>query len=265
LRAAGNVEAIVATHSHEEHIGSTPLAQRITGASVYGTVITLAAVAEPERLSTARRLFIGQPAKTHSQNLVRLGTRLRTPLVELEVIESPGHCAGHASLFERSSGILFAGDSFLHEVFTCPNKDVSGDAWIGTLERYAQLPIRTMIGTHGDIFSIDEAFARRRFVVQHRAPLSLIQDKLTFLRWARAVVAEGERRGLPYGVIEAVLFPWTRWWAWATWFRDEGSRLFSAGEFSRTHFVRSLSVTPLRVPPRFPPVARLSRWLRGAR
>lgn len=265
LGAAGKVEAIVATHSHEEHIGNTLLAQRITGARVYGTDITLDAVADPEQLSIARRLFIGQPSKADSQHLERLGPTLRTPLVELDVIESPGHCAGHASLFDRTRGLLFAGDSFLHEVFTCPNKDVSGDDWIATLERYAELPIRTMIGTHGDIFSTDAAFARRPFVVQGRSPSSLIQDKLTFLRWARAVVAEGERRRLPYSVIEAVLFPWTRWWAWATWFRDEGSRLFSAGEFSRTHFVRSLSRTPERVPPRFPPFARLARWLRGSR
>lgn len=87
------------------------------------------------------------------------------------------------------------------------------------------------------------------------------RDKLRFLKWARDVVAEGERRRLPYSVIEACLFPWQRWWSWHNWFTDESGRLFSAGEFSRTYFVRSLSRTPDRVPARFPPFVRLANWL----
>lgn len=264
LDHAGEISAIVATHAHEEHIGNVALAHDLTGATVHGSAVTLAAISRPELLSAARRLFIGQPAPTELRHLVRLGARLDTPIVSLAVIESPGHCEGHASLFDPETGILFAGDSFLHAVFTCPNKDVSGDQWIQTLEQYARLPIRTMIGTHGCVFSVDEAIPGRWFVVRRVAPLALINDKLRFLRWARDVVAEGERRRLPYSVIEACLFPWYRWWSWSTWFRDEGSRLFSVGEFSRTHFVRSLSHTPDQVPPRFPPVARLVRWFRRA-
>ena len=42
---------------------------------------------------------------------------------------------------------------------------------------------------------------------------------------------------------------------------DESGRLFSAGEFSRTFFVRSLSRTPDRVPARFPPFVRLVDWV----
>jgi hydroxyacylglutathione hydrolase len=84
---------------------------------------------------------------------------------------------------------------------------------------------------------------------------------VAFLKWAREVVAEVERRSLPYGVIEACLFPWQYWWSWHNWFTDEAGRLFSAGEFSRTYFVRSLSRTPERVPARFPPFARLANWV----
>lgn len=262
LKAHGHeIAAIVATHSHEEHIGSAPLSREMTAAPIFGTAITLAAVSQPERLSTPRRVFIGQPEPMPAEGLELLGKKLETERVALDVIESPGHCDGHASLFEPKRGVLFAGDSFLHAVFTCPNADVSGAEWIQTLEDYAQLPIRTMIGTHGNVFSIDEEIPDVPFLVSRESPLELIGDKLSFLRWARDVVAEGERRGLPYSVIEACLFPWQHWWSWSTWFRDEGSRLFSAGEFSRTHFVRSLSATPERVPPRFPPFARLVRYL----
>jgi hypothetical protein len=120
-----------------------------------------------------------------------------------------------------------------------------------------------MIGTHGYVFSVDEAIPARAFLVRCQDPLELVRDKVAFLRWAQAVVSRGEALGLPYSVIEASLFPWQNWWSWSTWFTDEGGRLFSGGEFSRTHFVRSLSKTPERVPPRFPPFARLLRFLGG--
>jgi hypothetical protein len=87
----------------------------------------------------------------------------------------------------------------------------------------------------------------------------LIAAKLAFLRWAQKVVDEGEARSLPYSIIEATLFPWQRSWAWRTWFHDEGFRLLTCGEFSRTHLVRSLSATPELVPVRFPAFLRLAK------
>ena len=255
------IRAVVATHAHEEHIGNTAMAARGTGAPVFGTAVTLAAIRAPEELSSARRAFIGQPERVDSADLRELGSVLETDALRLHVIESPGHCDGHASLFDAARGILFAGDSFLHTVFTAPNRDVRGDDWIATLERYGQWTIRTMIGTHGYVYTRDASVPALPFVVKRADPNAMIAEKCAFLRWARAVVDEGERRGLPYSVIEACLFPWQRWWSWHNWFTDESGRLFSAGEFSRTYFVRSLSRTAERVPARFPPFVRLAEWV----
>lgn len=254
------IRAIVATHAHEEHIGNTGLASALTGAPVYATPTTLAAIRTPEVLSAARRTFIGQPERMEG-DLRRLGASVVTDAVVLQVVESPGHCDGHASVLDTERGVLFAGDSFMHTVFTSPNKDVSGDEWIATLERYGAWDIRTMVGTHGYIYSCDPALPPALFLVKRADPNQMIRDKLRFLTWARDVVAEGERRELPYSVIEACLFPWQRWWSWHNWFTDESGRLFSAGEFSRTFFVRSLSRTPDRVPARFPPFVRLVDWV----
>jgi hydroxyacylglutathione hydrolase len=164
-------------------------------------------------------------------------------------------------LIDSEHGILFAGDSFLHTVFTAPNEDVSGDDGIETLERYGTWKILTMVGTHGYVYTVDRSIPVIAFVTQRADPEQMIREKCEFLKWARALVAEGERRCLPYSVIEACIFPWQRWWSWYTWFTDESGRLFSAGEFSRTYFVRSLSRTPEKVPPRFPPFARLVDWI----
>ena len=260
-RHGGEVRTIVATHAHEEHVGNAALASENTDAPVYGTEVTLDAIRNPERLTLPRRVFIGQPEPAKSLDLRTLGRQLVTPAGALEVIESPGHCEGHASLFDPGRGVLFAGDSFLHTVFTSPNRDVSAADWAETLERYGEWDIRTMVGTHGYVYSRDPSLRRRLFITKRADPNEMILAKLAFLRWAMIVVAEGERRGLGYSVIEACLFPWQRWWAWQTWFRDESGRLFSGGEFSRTYFIRSLSSHPERVPPRFPPFVRVMMWL----
>jgi len=251
------VHAIAVTHSHEEHAGNAALAARLSEAPIYATAFTLEAIGHPERISLPRRVFIGQPEPAQTLDLRTLAETLTTEQTSLQAIQSPGHCEGHASLFDPTSGILFAGDSFLHTIFTAPNKDVSGDDWIRTLREYLARDIRTMIGTHGLVHTTDDRLPRKPFVIDRTDPKELVEDKLTFMTWARDVVAEGESRKLPYSVIEACLFPWQRSWSWQTWFTDEGGRLFSGGEFSRTYFVRSLSKTPYNVPPRFLFFARL--------
>jgi hydroxyacylglutathione hydrolase len=265
LETAPPVRAIVATHAHEEHAGNAALASAITKAPVYGSRVTLDAIRSPEHLPISRRSFMGQPEPATGLDFRTLGDELVTPEAALTVIPSPGHCEGHESLLDRSLGILFAGDSFLHAVFTSPNRDMTGEETIATLEGYLRLDFKTMIGTHGVAYTIDNRIRARPFVVRRQDPRALIADKIAFMRWAQGIVREGERRGLPYSVIEACLFPWQRWWSWKTWFTDEGGRLFSCGEFSRTHFVRSLASTPERVPPRFPRFARLVERVLGSR
>nr|WP_236711469.1 MBL fold metallo-hydrolase [Leptospira alstonii] len=252
-----DIRTLVLTHAHEEHIGNVPTVLSELNIPVYATSTTLQAVRNPESLSILRRVFIGQPTSNDTENMKSLETTVDTPAISLQVIQSPGHCDGHASFYDPEHRILFAGDSFMHTVFTSPNRDVSGADWIRTLQSYCELDIGTMIGAHGYVYTSDETILRSRFVVRRKDPKRMILDKLRFMEWARDVVMEGEKRGLPYSVIEACLFPWQSWWSWYTWFTDESGRLFSAGEFSRTHFLRSFSSFPENVPFRFPMFANL--------
>lgn len=253
------IEAVLATHAHEEHVGNASELAEHLDVCVHGTQATLESLRDPARLSFPRRALMGQPAAGNSATRV-LDQRVQTSQTSLEVIASPGHCEGHASLYDPERRILFAGDSFLHIAFTSPNSEVSAVEWIETLERYRRLEIDTMVGTHGLLFSIDPRLRHHRFVTRHRSPQALIEAKIGFLRWARRRVQIAEARGLPYTVIEASLFPWSQPWSSRNWCVDESVRLFSAGEFSRTHFLRSLTSTPHRVPHRFGFFARVAEW-----
>ncbi len=254
-----NINQIVATHWHEEHIGNIPAIARRHAWPVLGSALTLAAIRHPQGLSWPRRTLMGQPLGADvGLQLQVIGTTIGDGERELQVIDAPGHCEGHVAMYDPVDKVLILGDAFLHIAHTSPNGDVRSDRWIRTLERFAQLDVRTMVGGHGCVYTSDDRLRRTPFVVQHVDPNALIREKLQFLRWAREAVMEGERRGLSYRVIEASLFPWGSAWTKQNWFRDEASRLLSAGEFSRTHFVRSLSRHPRQVPPRFPFWSRLA-------
>lgn len=252
LAAEPPIAAVVCTHFHEEHSGNAAWLANRAGVPLFGSERTLAAARQPEIVPEGRRLLMGQPTAELGVRLALLTAEIVTPMTRLLVIEAAGHCAGHLALYEPERRLLFAGDAFLHELFTAPNCESDARVWIATLERFAALDVHTLIGAHGCIYSCDPELPPQFAAVRRADPNCMIRNKLAFMRWAQNVVATGEARGLPYSVIEACLFPWQRQWSWRTWFHDEGFRLLTGGEFSRTHFVRSLSATPQAVPIRFP-------------
>lgn len=255
------IARVAVTHFHEEHIGNAAAVALAHRAPVLASPTTLGQLRKPDQIPEGRRLLMGQPEPAGDVELVSLGTTIAAGTGRLEVIDAPGHCDGHLALYDRERRILFAGDAFLHEIYTAPNRDSNAAAWIATLERFAALEVATLVGAHGSIRSRDPEIPFILGVVRRTDPDRLIADKLAFLRWAKELVAEGERRGIAHSVIEACLFPWQRPWSWRTWFHDEGFRLLTCGEFSRTHFVRSLSAHPASVPARFPSFSKIGRRL----
>ncbi len=214
------MRAVVATHQHEEHVGNLTYAAKRLNCPALATKATLDGAANPPAISLPRRTLMGQP-QPHERDveLIRLGRTLGTANTSLRVIESPGHCEGHASLYEPNRKILFCGDSFMHTVFTAPNDDDRSDRWRQTLRAYATLDIKTMICGHGAVYTCGPALPDIPHVTIRRNPNALIKQKLAFIEWGKNLVAEGERRGLPYSVIEACVFPWRSFWAYKNWFK----------------------------------------------
>jgi hydroxyacylglutathione hydrolase len=254
------ISGVVLTHMHEEHIGNAYDIAAEFEIPIHGSRITLDSVRKPEELSLARMSLMGQPLVHKEDRGIECGRAINVGGTLLKVIESPGHCEGHLSFYDAENKILFAGDSYLHDEFTSPNKDVNSLDWLRTLDEYLALDVKTLIGSHGVIYTCDERIPETNFVVEKVDPRFLIERKKDFILWAREVVKVGEKNKLPYSVIEASLFPWHKSWTWKNWFNDESFRLFSFGEFSRTHFVRSLSEHPERVPLRFPNCTKLAEY-----
>jgi glyoxylase-like metal-dependent hydrolase (beta-lactamase superfamily II) len=123
------IRHLLLTHGHIDHAGSAAEIRRRTGARTYAHALDLELIekGEAERPGTtvtpgfmpafAYRFFI-KPGGTRYEpfpvdQVLSHGDRL--PMAsDIEVIHSPGHCAGHAAFLLHQDGVLIAGDICSH-------------------------------------------------------------------------------------------------------------------------------------------------------
>ena len=132
-RRPEDVEAVLLTHAHLDHLGGVPAVVARTGARVV-TGAEEARHARREydsRVSTPR--FLAQALRPGglvwvAQALAAIGTGLRTRVHEVEVapedapvdapgalvaVPTPGHTPGHTAWLMPSTGVLFSGDALV--------------------------------------------------------------------------------------------------------------------------------------------------------
>ena len=247
---ANEIQAIVATHHHEEHVGNLNWLAQKTGSAVYVASQTAEILLQGLELPWARRFIIGTPPKLQPPFEI-LASRLPTRTGEMDVYPAPGHCHDHIVLFDPREKLMIVADAFMGVYFSAPNPDVDSKKWIDTLERMLELDIEILIEGHGFIHTLREDIPDIPGVVIRRDPRAELREKLQYLIWLRQQIETGLNEGLPVCAVEATCFPWGRRQAWETYINDQLMRLFSLGHWSRTELVRSFvrpeaeSVLPL--------------------
>ena len=245
---AGSVRAVLATHSHEEHIGNLDFVGREFGVPIRASEGCARIIRKGLRLPLMRALIIGQPSP-YTGPVEALGDTIASANSTLQVIPAPGHCDDHVVLYDPKGHVLLSGDAFVATYFTSPNPDVDSLKWLQTLRRLAALDIEVLVTGHGQIYTQRPDFPDIPGVVIRQDPNKCIREKLSFIEWLRAQVVDGLREGLRLRAIEATLFPWNRRWSWENLFFDEAARLLSGGEFSRTELVRTFVRRPGAIKP----------------
>jgi hydroxyacylglutathione hydrolase len=131
LRAAEElgveIEAILVTHCHFDHIGAVAPVARATGAEVFCPVIERPVLADV--MSWVPPGF-GPFESYEAEHTVAGGERLSLAGIDIDVVFTPGHSPGHVTY--AASGLLLSGDVLFQG--SVGRVDLPGGDW-ATLER----------------------------------------------------------------------------------------------------------------------------------
>lgn len=202
-----DVERLIFTHRHVDHIGMGNRIKMISNAETYiheseenaasnfyeefdktlESVLTPAKEAGvpkhilekmPEYYSVIREVC--EPVEIN--RALKDGDTLDFGEINLNVIHCPGHSIGSICLYENESRLLFTGDHVLKEI--TPNPFVSGLSEHATLKRYLdslkkveKLPVETGLPGHGDLI-YDFPIVIRNLYAHHETRKKLVAEIL---------------------------------------------------------------------------------------
>jgi glyoxylase-like metal-dependent hydrolase (beta-lactamase superfamily II) len=106
--AMGEVEAILLTHCHFDHIGAVAPVAAATGAPVYCPVIEVPVLADI--MAFVPWEGFGPYESYDADETVAGGETLELAGLELDVIFTPGHSPGHVTYSVRGEDAIFSGD-----------------------------------------------------------------------------------------------------------------------------------------------------------
>lgn len=164
------VAQIVNTHFHSDHAGGNHALQRRFGTPIAASAIEAALVNRRDP-DACEALWLHQPVEAYTVGrLLEAGEEIATGDAVWNVLATPGHTAGHLSLYCEAEGILVLGDA-LHNAdvgWLCPFRDALAlERAADTVERLAGLPARVGYSGHGPaITDLEAAFARARRRIQ---------------------------------------------------------------------------------------------------
>jgi glyoxylase-like metal-dependent hydrolase (beta-lactamase superfamily II) len=149
LRGAGSswsaVRHVLLTHHHDDHAGGAPdVLERAGAATGY------AGEADVSRIDGPRPMAVAADG---------------ADVFGLRVVATPGHTAGHISLFDPATGVLVAGDALTNTAgLAGSNPQFTADAAQAqeSVRKLAALPVRTIYVGHGAPIETDAAAALRR-------------------------------------------------------------------------------------------------------
>lgn len=121
------IEAILITHCHFDHIGAVAPVARATGAPVYCPEIELGVLADIMKWTMPG---FGPFESWQAEHTVKGGERLRLADMDIEVLFTPGHSPGHVTY--AIDGAMLSGDVLFQG--SVGRVDLPGGDW-ETLER----------------------------------------------------------------------------------------------------------------------------------
>lgn len=201
-----DIKRILITHAHPDHFGLASTLQKYSGANVYLHKSEIKKA--KNRHGHLKRIesylaYYGLPEDVRSKINVYFKWELgfTQPLekvieisdghtfvfdnAELQAILTPGHASGHLCFYERSTGLLFSGDTILGNITPNPvlepnydelySRDQSLVKYTDSLKRLEDLPINLILPGHGErLTDISNQF--QRISIHHQERKNQIKD-----------------------------------------------------------------------------------------
>lgn len=137
-QVGAEVEAILVTHCHFDHIGAVAPVAEATGAPVYCPALEVPVLAD---IMSFTLPGFGPYEGYEADETVEGGETLELAGLSIDVIFTPGHSPGHVTYSVRDEETIFSGDVLFQG--SVGRVDLPGGDW-PTLER----SIETLLGSH---------------------------------------------------------------------------------------------------------------------
>jgi glyoxylase-like metal-dependent hydrolase (beta-lactamase superfamily II) len=136
------VKLAVNTHFHEDHIGANKVLMERLGIEIFAHPDSVKRIAEKIELYPYQEMVWGYPEPTEVRPVP---DEIKTDNYTFQIIETPGHSAGHIALVELANGWCFSGDIFarVKPKFIRPEEDVS--KMIKSMRSLIDLPCERLI------------------------------------------------------------------------------------------------------------------------
>lgn len=136
LKAAGSdwaaVKHVILTHQHADHAGGLAGVAPLVSAKLYAGQADI------------QGIEAGKPLTAVADGDEVFG---------LQIIGTPGHTAGHVSIFEPSTGVLVAGDALRNEnglEGSAPQYTADADQAAASVKKLAALQVKVILPGHGE-------------------------------------------------------------------------------------------------------------------
>jgi endoribonuclease LACTB2 len=187
LAAEGRqVELLVVTHHHVDHVGDVERLRQRLGVPVVAHALTAARLpfAVDRTLDDGDELDLGE------------GIRLRA-------VHTPGHAPGHLVVHELSSGIAHAGDMVAGEgtILIDPQDDGDMAQYLDSLRRLGGLGTRALVPAHGPVLGDPRA------VVEHYVRHRLAREAKVLAAIDAGAAGEAEVLARAYDDVPRTVWP----------------------------------------------------------
>ncbi|HBX23250.1 MAG TPA: MBL fold metallo-hydrolase [Desulfotomaculum sp.] len=204
------INQVVLTHYHEDHSGNAPWLEK-QGVSIYIHPSSIPICQKKAELPIYRHYFWG---RRDEFSPLALPDVVDTENGRWQVIETPGHCFDHVTLFNPEIGALFTGDLVVTPKTKLVLRTENVPQIIDSLRRLLQYDFRTVYCGHAGVVEKGREF---------------IQAKLDYLENLQGEVLKMYREGRSLREINKKFFP-----------KLAPLTIVSGGEWASAHLVGSL-------------------------